>query len=129
MQKTLFILAVFVAAVLAGLFVVMSSTPSGPNSKETFMQQQAGAPVNAQGMGPYDNVSLPGVAAGWLANENVPKGSAPLDSSAHPMHILNNPKSPSCCVKGPMSTDTGCICLSKADEKLFESRGGNRALA
>jgi hypothetical protein len=129
MQNTLFILGVFVAAVLAGLFVVMSSTPSGPKSKETFMQKSTGAPVNAQGMGPYDNVSLPGVAAGWLANENVPKGSAPLDTSPHPLLLLNNPKSPSCCVKGPMSTDTGCICLSKEDEKLFESRGGNRALA
>jgi hypothetical protein len=129
MQKTLFILAVFVAAVLAGLFVMMSSTPSGPNSKETFMQKQTGAPVNGQGMGPYDNVSLPGVAAGWLTTENVPKGSAPLDTSAHPMLLMNNPKSPSCCGKTPMSTDSGCICLSKADEKLFESRGGNRALA
>ena len=128
MQKTLFIIAVFVAAVLAGLFT-LASLPSGPASKETFMQKQVGAPLSGGGIGPYDGVSLPGVAAGWLATENVPKGSAPLDQTPHPLHMLNNPSSPSCCGKTPISTDTGCVCLSKGDEKLFESRGGNRAMA
>lgn len=126
MQKTLFVLAVFVAAVLAGLFLSMSS--NAPKAKETFMQQQTGAPVSGTGIGPYDGVSLPGVAAGWLATEDAPKGAAPADHNPHPMHLLNNPSSPSCCGKTPISTDSGCVCLSGADEKLFESRGGNRAL-
>lgn len=128
MHKTLFILAVFVAAVLGGLLFAMSSG-SAPDAKETFMQQQAGAPVNGPGIGPYDGVFLPGVAAGWMATENVPAGSSPIDTSPHPLHLLNNPSSPSCCGKTPMSTDSGCVCLTAADEKLFESRGGNRAMA
>lgn len=127
MQKTLFILAVFVAAVLVGLLTVGVTT--APKSKETFMQQPTGTPVNGPGIGPYDGVFLPGVAAGWLATENVPSGSAPVSASSHPLHLLNNPSSPSCCGKTPISTDTGCVCLSASDEKLFESRGGNRALA
>jgi hypothetical protein len=127
MQKTLFILAVFIAAVLVGLFVSLSLS-SGPKSKETFMQQQTGAPVTGSGMGPYDGVSLPGVASGWLATDTVPKGSSPVDGEAHPMLLLNNPSSTSCCRKTPMSTDTGCVCLSAGDEKLFQSRGGNRVL-
>lgn len=127
MQKTLFIMAVFIAAALVGLFVSLSMS-EGPKSKETFMQQQVGAPIGGSGIGPYDGVSLPGVASGWLATESVPKGSAPVDGEAHPMLLGNNPSSPSCCGKNPMSTDAGCVCLTGADEKLFASRGGNRAL-
>ena len=127
MQKTFFIIAVFMAAVLVGFLISFSS--SAPQSKETFMQQPQGAPLNSGGIGPYDGVYLPGVAAGWLATESVPVGSSPLDSSPHPMHLLNNPTSPSCCGKTIMSSDSGCLCLSKSDEKLFESRGGNRVIA
>jgi hypothetical protein len=126
MQKTLFILAVFVAAILAGFLLSFSSW--APKGKENFMQQPVGAPLNGQGIGPYDGVYLPGVAAGWLATEDVPRGTAPADSNPHPLHLLNNPSSPSCCGKTPISTDSGCVCLSSSDEKLFESRGGNRAL-
>lgn len=128
MQKTLFIIAVFVVAVLIGLFASLSMGYA-PKSKETFAQKQPGAPINGPGIGPYDGVFLPGVAAGWMATENIPTGSAPVSASSHPLHLLNNPSSLSCCGKTPISTDSGCVCLSKADEKLFESRGGNRAIA
>lgn len=126
MQKTLFVLAAFIAALVVGLLATMTS--SAPKAKETFMQQSTGAPVSGTGMGPYDGVSLPGVAAGWLATEDVPKGAAPAEHNPHPLHLLNNPSSPSCCGKTPISTDSGCVCLTSGDVKLFESRGGNRAL-
>ena len=125
MQKTLLVLAAFVAAVVVGLLYNLSS--GAPQAKETFMQQPTGAPVGGPGIGPYDNVSLPGVAAGWLATEDVPKGAAPADSNPHPMHLLNNKTSPSCC-PGTVSTDSGCLCLTQQDRTLFASRGGNRAL-
>jgi len=83
MQKTLFILAVFVAAVLAGFLLSFSSW--APKGKENFMQQPVGAPLNGQGIGPYDGVYLPGVAAGWLATEDVPRGTAPADSKSPPI--------------------------------------------
>jgi len=128
MQKTSFILAVFLAALLVGVLAALSMR-SGPASKETFMQKSTSAPISGPGIGPYDGVFLPGVAAGWLATENIPGGSAPASASAHPFHLLNNPSSPSCCGSTIISSDTGCVCLSSSDEKLFESRGGNRALA
>ena len=127
MKKTLFVLAVFVVAVVSGLLISMVSV--GPKAKETFAQKQTGMPLGGSGMGPYDGVSLPGVAAGWLATDNVPTGSAPVDSSASPSMLLaKNKTSPSCCPSS-ITTDTGCLCLSQADKSLFASRGGNRALA
>lgn len=122
----MFVLAVFVAAVLAGLFVSMSS--SAPKAKEGFMNKPEGAPVSGTGMGPYDGVSLPGVASGWMANENAPAGASPVNSGATSMLLANNPTSPSCCPSS-MTNDSGCICLNDGDKTLFASRGGNRALA
>ena len=128
MQKTSFILAVFLAAVLVGVLASLSMS-SGPASKETFMQEPTGAPIGGPGIGPYDGVFLPGVAAGWFATESIPTGTSTATASAHPLHMLNNPTSPSCCGKSIISSDTGCVCLSGSDVKLFESRGGNRAVA
>jgi hypothetical protein len=125
MQKTLLVLAAFVAALLVGFLYNLQS--SAPQAKETFMQQEVGAPLTGTGIGPYDNVYLPGVAAGWLATESVPKGAAPADSNPHPMHLLDNKTSPSCC-PGTISNDMGCLCLTQQDKTLFASRGGNRAL-
>ena len=124
MHKTTFVLAVFVVAVLVGLFLSMSS--SAPKAKETFMNQSVGAPISGSGMGPYDGVSLPGVAAGWLTTE--PNGPAPIDGSSPSMLLANNASSPSCCPSS-ISTDKGCLCLSDSDKSSFASRGGNRALA
>ena len=122
----MFVLAVFVAAVLAGLFVSMSS--SAPKAKEGFMNKPEGAPVSGTGMGPYDGVSLPGVAAGWMANENAPTGASPVNVANPSMFLGNNQSSPSCCPSS-ISSDAGCICLNDADKNLFASRGCNRALA
>ena len=122
----MFVLAVFVAAILAGLFLSMSS--SAPKAKEGFMNKPEGAPVSGTGMGPYDGVSLPGVAAGWMANENAPAGASPVNGGSTTMLLANNQTSPSCCPSS-ISTDTGCVCLGDADKSLFASRGGNRALA
>lgn len=126
MQKTLFVLVVFVAAVLGGLFVSMSST--APKAKEDFMNQSEGAPVSGSGMGPYDGVSLPGVAAGWMATESAPTGASPLNDVSPSMLLTSNSSSPSCCPSS-ISTDRGCMCLGDGDKKLFASRGGNRAVA
>jgi len=126
MHKTTFVLVAFIAAVLAGLFVSMSST--APKAKEDFMNQSEGAPLSGTGMGPYDGVSVPGVAAGWMATETAPTGASPLNSVSPSMLLLNNSSSPSCCPSS-ISTDKGCMCLGDNDKRLFASRGGNRAVA
>jgi hypothetical protein len=95
--------------------------------REGFMQKSVGSPLGSPGMGPYDGVFLPGVSAGWAANEDVPRGTAPLDET--PINsLLNNPSSPGCCGKSFLSSSTGCVCLSPTDDALFASRGGNRAV-
>lgn len=125
MEKTNLVFAFFVAAILAGLFVKYAGT-SVP--RESFMQKPTGMPLNASGIGPYDQVSVGG-AAGWAASEPMPVSqhpvNTPLDSNKL-MLMESNTSSPSCCPSA-FNTDTGCICLSDSDKKLFASRGGNKA--
>jgi len=124
MKKTLFVLVVFVAAVLAGLF--LSNNALSP-ARENFAQKSVGAPVSGTGMGPYDGVSLPGVAAGWMANDGESSGASPVDDAPPAMNLSENPSSPACC-PSTMTTDKGCLCLNDSDKALFASRGGNRGM-
>ena len=78
MEKTNLVLAFFIAAVLAGLFLQYSSPPH-PATKETFMQQEVGMPLNGGGMGPYDQVSIAG-ASGWSSNEPMPVSQSPANN-------------------------------------------------
>ncbi len=129
-DKTSLVLAFFVAAVLAGLFVQfgpMMPMPASPG-KEHFMQQPIGMPLNAGGIGPYDQVSVAGIS-GWAATEPAPVGVAPAGQSLDTnklMLMVGNKTSPDCC-PAPFNTDTGCVCLSESEKKLFASRGGNKA--
>jgi hypothetical protein len=127
-DKTTLIVAVFVAAVLAGLFVQYGMGPPKPATKETFMQKEAGMPLNASGIGPYDGVSL-GTASGWAANEAMPVGTSPANTHIDTnklMLLVDNKVSSDCCPSA-FNTDTGCVCLTEQDKKLMGSRGGNRA--
>jgi len=125
MEKTNLVFAFFIAAVLAGLFVKYGGM-SAP--RESFMQKSAGMPLNAAGIGPYDQVSVGG-AAGWAASEPLPVGqhpvNTPLDSNKI-MLLAGNNVSADCCPSA-FAGDTGCVCLTDSDKKLFASRGGNKA--
>lgn len=125
MEKTNLVFAFFIAAILAGLFVQYGGM-SVP--RESFMQKSAGMPLNASGIGPYDQVSVGG-AAGWAASEPLPVGqhpvNTPLDSNKL-MLLAGNGVSADCCPSA-FSGDTGCVCLNDSDKKLFASRGGNKA--
>lgn len=121
-DKTTLVVSFFVAAVLAGLFVQY-----GPGVTENFMQQEVGMPLNAAGMGPFDQVSIPG-SEGWIASEPLPVSQSPVNnpSNANKLMLLgDNRVSPECCPSA-FSTDVGCVCLTEQDKKLFGSRGGNR---
>lgn len=128
MNKTNLVFAFFIAAVLAGLFVQYSGSGVRPVAKEDFMQQEIGMPLNQGGMGPYDQVSIAG-SSGWASSEPLPVATAP--ASAHMdsnklMLLVGNKVSTDCC-PAAFNTDTGCVCLTEHDRKLFGSRGGNRA--
>jgi hypothetical protein len=130
-DKTSLVLAFFVAALLAGLFMHFGKQ-SGPSpARENFMQQQVGAPVSGPGMGPYDAVSM-GPISGWASTE--PHSAAPIVAGGLPsladdnklMLLVGNKTDPSCCPSA-FNTDTGCVCLTDSDRSLMASRGGNRA--
>lgn len=132
MDKTTLVIAFFVAAVLAGLFLQFSSKGlPAPSTKEHFMQKAVGAPVDGPGMGPYDAVSLGGGISGFMTTE--PHGAAPitgiLPSSATDnklMYLVGNKVDSSCC-PAAFNTDTGCVCLTEDDKNFMASRGGNKA--
>lgn len=124
MEKTNLVFAFFIAAILAGLFAKYM----GQNvPRESFMQQSVGTPLNAQGMGPYDQVAVGG-AAGWASSEPQPVGQHPVNTpidSNKLMLLVGNTSSPECCPSA-FNTDTGCVCLKDSDKRLFASRGGNK---
>jgi len=132
MQKTTLVVAFFLAAVLAGLFVHfnMRSSPV-PSVKENFMQKQLGMPIDG-GIGPYDGVSQDGGVSGFMKNEpsSAPVGASPLpsqsDESNKLMFLVGNKIDSSCCPSA-FNTDTGCVCLTEDNKQLMGSRGGNRA--
>lgn len=130
MNKTSLVLAFFVAAVLAGVFVQFNVSIPMPSSKEHFMQKPLGAPTSGPGMGPYDQVSIDGGFSGWASTE--PHGAAPI-SGALPgqaddnklMYLVGNKTSTDCC-PAAFNTDTGCVCLNEKDRQFMASRGGNK---
>lgn len=126
MEKTNLVFAFFIAAVLAGLFVQYAGSPMTP--RESFMQKPVGMPLNAGGIGPYDQVSVSG-ASGWASSEPQPVGQTPVNTpldSNKLMLLVGNSTSPDCC-PAAFNTDTGCVCLTDTDKRLFASRGGNKA--
>lgn len=123
MNKTNLLVAFFVAAVLAGLFVGVSG------NREGFIQQDVGMPLNEKGMGPYDQVSLGGVS-GWATSEPasiLPSGPASTAGDPNKMMFLVGNKVDTDCCPSTFNTDTGCVCLSEQDRSLMSHRGGNRA--
>lgn len=129
MNKTNLVLAFLVAAVLAGLFVRFNLFGA---AQENFMQQPVGMPLNAGGIGPYDQVNIGGGVSGWASTEPTAdlKGAAPLPAAAAKdnelMFLVDNKVNSDCCPSA-FTTDTGCVCLSDEQKNLMASRGGNRA--
>lgn len=125
--KTEIVVAFFIASILAGLFIKFGGVPMPAGDREHFMQQEVGMPLNAGGIGPYDQAG----AEGWLSTEHsdISGGVAPVgqpDDSNKLMYLVENKVSDSCCPSS-FNTDTGCVCLSSEQKNFMASRGGNRA--
>lgn len=90
---------------------------------EGFIQTSPGSPLNAPPMGPYDTAS-----GGWMSSEHMPVGDTPQNQALEENKLMlleGNEVSASCC-PASFSTDTGCVCLTDSDKRLFASRGGNK---
>jgi len=129
MKKTIAVIVLFLAAVLAGLFLTVSpppakaSTEDNQGSKETFAQRQVGMPLDMQ--------AVEGVS-GYMASSPI-LGSEPKPVPERPYEMANdtelfqfkdNKVSADCC-PSPFSGGGGGVCLTESDRKLFASRGGN----
>ena len=129
MRKTVAVLIFFLAALLAGYFarsmVPAPSKASEDDGKERFMQRDRGMPLDMQkseGVTGFDDVSP------LLGSEPKPVPEKPYDmaNDQELFQFQDNRISADCC-PSPFSSDTGCVCLTDAQMRLFETRGGNKA--
>jgi hypothetical protein len=121
MKRTTAVLAFFVAAVLAGVFVNSTLLSASPVVKEKFMQKEKGMPVET---GPVKGFS----SSPLLGTEPLPTPEHPYDQvdDQKLYEFADNRQSPEC--KGsPFSGDLGYVCLTDAQRAEFASRGGNRS--
>lgn len=127
MQRTVVVIIFFLAALLAGFFLSMR-VPPAQSSEEHFAQREVGMPLDMQ------SVEGGGVPSGYngtsplLGSEPKPISEKPYDmaNDQELFQFENNKISADCC-PSPFTSDRGCVCLTEAQRKEFESRGGNRA--
>jgi hypothetical protein len=119
MNRTALVLGLFLASLALGL-------ASRFYPREHFMQADIGKPLNAGGMGPYDEA---GPVSGWARNEeSMPVGTHPVGQAMDGnklMFLAENKKDASCCPSA-FSSDNGCVCLSGEQADLLSRRGGNK---
>jgi hypothetical protein len=122
MKRTTTILAFFVAALLAGLFVNSTLLSAEPAVKEKFMQQERSMPLAT------------GAVKGFSGGSPI-LGTEPLPTPTHPYEqtddtplyaFANNKQGPEC-YGSPFSGDLGYVCLTEAQRAEFASRGKNRS--
>jgi hypothetical protein len=131
MRKTIAVLIFFLAALLAGYFArsmvpaPSKATEEPSDGKERFMQRERGMPLDMQKSG--DVSGFEGVSP-LLGSEPKPVPERPYNmaNDQELFQFQDNRISADCC-PSPFSSDTGCVCLTDEQMRLFESRGGNKA--
>jgi len=137
MKKTTLVLVLFVAALLAGLFVRYSQKGSpikrsedsdSEGEKETFMQREVGMPLDMQTVEGSVGVSGYNGTPPLLGSEPKPVSEKPYEmaNDSELFQFADNKMSADCC-PSPFSGDRGCICLTDKQAAEFASRGGNRS--
>jgi hypothetical protein len=121
MKRTTAVLAFFVAAVLAGVFVNSTLLSASPAVKEKFMQKEKGMPLETGAVKGFSSSPL-------LGTEPLPTPEHPYDQvdDQKLYEFANNKQSPEC-MGSPFSGDMGYVCLTDAQRAEFASRGGNRS--
>jgi hypothetical protein len=122
MKRTVAVIAFFVAAVLAGLFMNYTVDAAGPAVKEKFMQADKAMPLNMDSVEGYEGTSP------ILGSEPRPISTKPYDMTDddHIATIAENKQSADC-GPSPFSGDRGYVCLTEQQKSVFGSRGGNRS--
>jgi hypothetical protein len=139
MKKTTVVFAIFLAAVLAGLFVRYFSKTSpvkagaesdseSEDGKERFFQREIGMPLDMQTVAGAAGVAGYSGTPPLLGSEPKPVPERPYDmaNDTELFQFEGNRMSADCC-PSPFSGDRGCVCLTDKQLALFSSRGGNRS--
>lgn len=129
MKKTTTVLAFFLAALLAGLFVRYFMVPSPAATKEEFAQREVGMPLDMQAVEGATGVAGYNGTPPLLGSEPKPVPERPYDmaNDSELFQFANNKMGADCC-PSPFSGDLGCVCLTDKQIGEFASRGGNRSM-
>jgi len=136
MKKTATVIALFLAALLAGLFVWYFVTPpaaktSDDSDSETehFAQREVGMPLDMQAVAGSVGVAGYNGTPPLLGSEPKPISEKPYEmaNDSELYQFEGNKVSADCC-PSPFSGDRGCICLTDKQIAEFASRGGNRSM-
>jgi hypothetical protein len=94
--------------------------------REGFAQQAVGMPVDGGGMGLYDGLDIASMGNLWSSSPK-PAPLKPYDNADDNqiMKYQNSKFSPECCPSS-ITSDSGCLCATKEDEREWLTRGGNR---
>ena len=136
MKKTATVFALFLAALLAGVFVryFMTSPPAkkeddSDDEREHFAQREVGMPLDMQTVEGAVGVSGYNGTPPLLGSEPKPVSDRPYDmaNDTELFQFANNKMGADCC-PSPFSGDLGCVCLTDKQIAEFGSRGGNRSM-
>ncbi len=132
MKRTVAILAFFLAAVLAGLFLryltTLPDVKAETKEKETFAQREVGMPLDMQAVEGATGVSGYNGTPPLLGSEPRPVSDKPYEmANDTELFMFEKNKVGADCCPSPFSSDIGCICLTDAQTKEFATRGGNRS--
>ena len=136
MKKTTVVLVLFVAALLAGLFVRYSTASAikktekeddSDSETEHFAQREVGMPLDMESVKGTVGVAGYNGTPPLLGSEPKPVPERPYDmaNDNELFQFENNKMSADCC-PSPFSGDRGCVCLTDKQAAEFASRGGNR---
>jgi len=139
MKKTLVVVALFLAALLAGLFArhfittspikrTEDSDSESEDGKERFFQREIGMPLDMQTVAGATGVAGYSGTPPLLGSEPKPVPERPYDmaNDQELFQFSGNRMSADCC-PSPFSGDRGCVCLTDKQIAEFGSRGGNRS--
>ena len=122
-DKTSIVLAVGAAAF--ALAVVARFMLTGHLTRETFMQQDIGAPVNQVQEGAYSGIDISNGNSWSQTTAPTPLKPYEAANDNELFAFQNSPFKPECC-PASITAAGGCLCLGDKDEKSLAYRGGNR---
>jgi hypothetical protein len=122
-DKTSVVLAVGFAAFAAA--VIARFLLTGHLTRETFMQQDIGAPLGTDNEGTYNGIDISNGNAWSQTTAPTPLKGYEAANDNELFAFQNSTFKPECCPSS-ITADTGCLCVSDKDEKAMAYRGGNR---